>query len=149
MACWCVLVTTRDWSYNGFGCAPILWKCSRNLIMFCKRSSNISWLKQLMIRKIILQFFWENGAFGGSNIRSRVFERNIISLWLKRRWRSIYDVWGATIVSHIHCWTNSKSNLAKVVELKAFCWRKFMIPYQRCQNMTSHIGCTKQHFGLR
>jgi hypothetical protein len=39
--------------------------------------------------------------------------------------------------------------LAKVVELKAFCWRKFMIPYQRCQNMTSHIGCTKQHFGLR
>jgi hypothetical protein len=36
--------------------------------------------KEIDDKKIILQIFWENGAFGGCSARFRFFERNTISL---------------------------------------------------------------------
>jgi len=72
-------------------------------------------------RKSYDTYFWENGVFSGSNARSQVFERDTMSLWLERRWKSRNDAWKAIAFSHIHCPANSKSNLAKVVELKMSC----------------------------
>lgn len=47
--------------------------------------------------------FWENGVFSGSNVRSQVFERDMMSLWFERRWKSRNDTWKAIAFSRIHC----------------------------------------------
>jgi hypothetical protein len=74
-----------------------------------------------MTRENHMTQFWENGVFSGSNAKSQVFEKDTMSLWLKRRWKIKDETWKATTFSHIHCRANSKSNLAKVVELKMSC----------------------------